>query len=77
MENLLSMLKDMKISNCSTQGLGMRKHDIIIRIKSVTEYLLSLSIRRKDIKKKCRHFHEKLKQTVALVITGYCSTQEL
>lgn len=61
MENLLSMLKDMKVSNCSIQGLGMRKHDIIIKIKSVTEYLLSLSIRRKDIQKKVRYFHETLK----------------
>ena len=63
----MSMLKDIKVSNCSTQGLGMRKHDKIIKIKHVTEYLLSLSTRRKDIKKKVRHFHETLKQTVALV----------
>lgn len=77
MENLSSVLKDIKVWNCSTRGLGMRKHDIIIKIKSVTEYLLTLSIRRKDIKKKVIHFHETLKQTVALVVTGCSSTQEL
>lgn len=38
--------KSLKLFN---SGSGDEKHDIIIKIKSATEYLLSLSIRRKYI----------------------------
>lgn len=31
MENLLNLLKDIKVWDCSTQGLGMKNHDIIIK----------------------------------------------
>lgn len=78
-KNLWSMLRDTEVWNCSNHGLGLRKRDIIIKLKSVTEHLLSVSLRRREIPNKLNIFMKlwsRLWHPGALSGTGECQHKQ-